>query len=145
MDDSSISPPIGLPLTRLRRFLALQPVRFLFVGGLNTLIGFLLYSAFFLVIHRRLTAVVASTAAGMLVNFFTTGRLVFANRNYRALVPFCVGYGLVLGANLLALSALARLGVGALLSQAIALPPLVVLSYLMNRYVIFARASKPGN
>ena len=130
--------PIRRLVESARRLLSLQPVRFVIVGGLNTLFGYALFSAFYLLSHHRQLSLVAATIIGVLFNYFTTGRLVFANRGYRFLIPFCLGYGVVLGANMIALEVLSRLGVPTLAAQAISLPAMVVLSYVINRYVVFA-------
>lgn len=126
----------------LRRALALQPVRFLLVGGLNTLFGYGLFAIFYLVSQHRQMSLVAATVVGAVFNFFTTGRLVFADRGFRMLLPFLLGYALVLAANMTLLEGLSRLGLPALAAQAIALPAVVALSYLTNRYVVFARRSR---
>lgn len=122
------------------RALSSQPARFVLVGGLNTLFGYALFAGFYLGSHQRQLSLVAATALGVLFNFFTTGRLVFANRSHWLLIPFVLGYLVVLGANMAALEGLTRIGVAPLVGQAISLPAMVVLSYLINRYVVFARA-----
>ena len=125
----------------VRRILAVQPVRFLMVGGLNTVFGYILFSGFYLISHQRQMSLVASTATGVLFNYFTTGRLVFASRGYGLLVPFILGYAVVLGANMASLEGLIRVGVPTLAAQAVILPPMVVLSYVINRYIVFAGAA----
>ena len=122
----------------VRRLLTLRPVRFLLVGGLNTLFGYGLFALFFLVSHHRQMSLVVATVIGALFNFFTTGRLVFADRGYRMLAPFILGYGVVLAANMALLEGLARLGLPTLAAQAVAMPAVVVLSYVTNRYIVFA-------
>lgn len=126
----------------VRRALSFRPLRFLLVGGLNTLFGYGLFTVLYLGSHRRQVSLVAATAIGALFNFFTTGRLVFADRGYRMLIPFILGYGLVLGANMALLETLTRVGLSALAAQAIAMPVVVVASYLTNRYFVFVGASR---
>jgi putative flippase GtrA len=123
--------------------MASRPFRFLLVGGLNTLFGYVLFTAFYLLSHQRQMSLVAATCVGVVFNFFTTGRLVFASKGYRTMIPFGLGYVVVLVANMAALEGLTRAGMPTLAAQAIALPAMVVLSYLINRYFIFARAGDP--
>lgn len=128
-----------------RKALALRPVRFVLVGGLNTLFGYGLFAAFYLASHHRQISLVAATVVGMVFNFFTTGRLVFANRSGRAAIPFAVGYAAILGLNMALLELLARAGLPTLEAQAVALPIMVAVSYVLNRHVIFASACRASS
>lgn len=128
----------------IRWVLAQRPFRFLLVGGLNTLFGYGLFTAFYLTSHMRQSSLVAATVFGVLFNFFTTGRLVFANRGFKTMVPFFLGYGMVLLVNMALLEVLVRAGVATLVAQAITLPLVVALSYLINRYAVFARDCRSG-
>lgn len=137
------APPVPYKVSvALRRALELRPVRFLVVGGLNTLVGYALFAAFYLVSGQRQASLIGATVIGVIFNYFTTGRLVFAARGHGALLPFILGYAVVLGLNMVALEILTRAGAPALLAQAIALPMSVALSYLANRYFVFARACR---
>jgi putative flippase GtrA len=139
---STVPTPIRRPVLFVQRLLSLQFVRFLLVGGLNTLFGYGLFAGLYIFSHQRQGSLVVATVIGAVFNFFTTGRLVFANRGYRMLIPFVLGYAVVLGANMVLLEVLARLGAPTLIAQAIALPAMVVLSYLINRYAVFADAGR---
>ena len=145
---SASAPSDQAPVRRLvamvRHALSLRPVRFVIVGGLNTLFGYGLFVAFYLLSHHRQWSLVASTVIGVLFNYFTTGRLVFANRGFRAMIPFFMGYGVVLLGNMALLEVLTRVGVRTLVAQAVALPAMVALSYVINRYVVFAGAGRPA-
>lgn len=140
---SAAASPDRSPLQRLialfRWALAQRTFRFLVVGGFNTLFGYGLFTLFYLTTHQRQPSLIASTVLGVTFNYFTTGRLVFANRGFRAMLPFFAGYGVILLANMAALEIFTRLGVPTLVGQAIALPLMVVLSYLINRYGVFRR------
>jgi putative flippase GtrA len=115
-----------------RRFVA-----FLGVGLVNTAFGYGVFTATEVVSGSPRLAVVAGNTLGVLFNYLSTGRLVFANRGLRALVPFVLGYGIVLAVNLAAVEALIRGGIGPFAAQAIALPWLVALAYAINRLVVF--------
>lgn len=115
---------------------------FVAVGLLNTGFGYGVFAATDLATGSPRLAVVAANTLGVLFNYLTTGRLVFANRGLRALVPFVLGYGVVLGVNLVVVEALLRCGVAVLVAQAIAMPWLVLLSYAINRLVVFRSLSR---
>jgi putative flippase GtrA len=131
------------PLRRIVPFirwgLAQQSVRFLLVGGLNTLFGYALFTVFYLITHARQPSLVIATLISILFNFVTTGRLVFANRGLKRLLPFAAVYAVILGLNMALLEILARSGVPTLLAQAVSLPVTVVAGYVLNRYLVFRR------
>jgi putative flippase GtrA len=110
---------------------------FVVVGVLNTAFGYALFAALYLMLQSHRAAAVLAYAGGVLFNYFSTGRLVFDSRNFRALVPFILGYLVILGLNLLLLEILVGWGVNALAAQALSLPPLVVASYLINSRIVF--------
>jgi len=121
----------GLAL-RYRRF-----IRFLFVGFGNTLVGYGLFVALFLVTQSHRFSLVVATVLGVLFNFFTTGRIVFGNRRAGPLLAFLAGYAVTLSINFVLLETLVHAGVHALLAQAVTLPVVVVLSYLINSRFVF--------
>lgn len=114
--------------------------RFLVVGAGNTLFGYSVFAILFLLTRQHQLAIVVATIVGAVFNFFTTGRLVFKNRDAWAIVPFLTGYGVALGCNVLLLEGLVRLGVDALLAQAVSLPLVVITSYLINARLVFRRS-----
>ena len=114
-----------------------QPILFLLVGMLNTAVGYGLFAAIYFATQSHRIAVVIATILGVLFNFFSTGRIVFGNRSGRALVPFVAGYAVTLGANFILLELLVRGGVNPLIAQAICLPVVVVLGYLINSRIVF--------
>lgn len=117
-------------------------LRFLAVGVLNTAVGYALFALLFFATQSYRMAAVLAFAGGIVFNFFSTGRLVFKSRRLGALIPFVLGYLVILGANLALLEVLVRLGVNALVAQAISLPPLVVASYLINSRLVFRQRSE---
>lgn len=112
-------------------------LKFVVVGVLNTAFGYALFAVLFLVLQSHRVAAVLAFAGGILFNFFSTGRLVFESRTFGALIPFIVGYLVILGLNLFLLEVLIGLGVGALVAQAVSLPFLVMASYLINSRIVF--------
>ena len=116
-----------------------QFVRFLLVGGLNTAFGYALFGAIYLLTSRHTLAVVIATIIGVIFNFFSTGRLVFAYCGALAFVPFVLGYGVVCLVNVVALDLLTAQGLHPLLGQLIVLPVCVLLSFGFNRYIFLQR------
>ena len=116
-----------------------QFVRFLLVGGLNTAFGYALFGAVYLLTGRPSLSVVIATIFGIVFNFFSTGRLVFAYRGVLAFVPFVLGYAVVGFINVVGLDLLTVQGLHPLLGQLIVSPLCVLLSFGISRYIFLQR------
>jgi len=121
------------PLTRT----LVQLLRFLAVGGLNTLVG---YSLFALLTYAGLAYPVAiglATVGGVLFNFQSVGRLVFdgapRSRFWRFGGVYCVIYLLNLGGVRLLLG----LDANIYIANALTLLPLSVIAFILNRRFVF--------
>jgi len=115
--------------------------RFLVVGLGNTVFGYGLYLLGLWVGLPYATALIVSTVLGAIFNFFTTGRIVFKSRALGRIFGFLATYGVTLGVNLILLKWLVEAGVAKAYAQAILLPIVVILSFLLNKYLVFRRAS----
>ena len=118
-----------------------QAVRFVAVGLLNTAFGYGLFYLLLGLTERTMLSLAIATAAGVLFNFATTGRLVFANRDIRRLSRFIGVYVVIFAINAVALVALEALGMRAAAGQALLLAPLAVLSFLLNKVLVFGDAT----
>ena len=63
--------------------------RFLIVGTINTLFGYGVFAALITAGLESALALALATIAGVIFNYFTTGKLVFANSG-AAMLPFTV-------------------------------------------------------
>jgi putative flippase GtrA len=120
-----------------KRLLQLRPVRFIAIGVVNTIFGYTLFTCFYLVSGDHRLSIIGATLVGVIFNFFTTGRIVFKNSENWLVFRFVAGYSISLGANLILLEVLVRLGVGALVAQLVCLPPVVLLTYFVNARLVF--------
>ncbi|MBL8018088.1 MAG: GtrA family protein [Leptospirales bacterium] len=118
---------------------------FLIVGGINTVFGYLVFALLTLTgLHYSLAAFLA-TVIGVIFNFFTTGRIVFENRSPALIFRFFLGYGVYYVLYVISIGLLKHFGLDSLVAAAIALPPLSVVSYLLNKYFVFPQANgNPG-
>ncbi len=119
------------------RLWGLRFARFLVVGVANTLFG---YGLFFALLSAGLAptpALALATIAGIGFNFFTTGRVVFANSEATRLWRFASVYGIVFLVNDALLELAIRLGLSPAIAQAALLLPCVALSYVLNRTLVF--------
>lgn len=129
-------PALGL-LDRLpvdRRFLL-----FLVVGGLNTLFGYAVFALLVWVQMPYPAALLVAQILGVLFNFRTTGRLVFANRDNRRIVRFLGVYALLYGINLALLKVLIALHLSVYVASAGLILPMALLAYSLNKKFVFGR------
>ncbi len=129
-----------------RKLMGREQVRFLLIGGLNTLVSYSLFVAFYLLLGKDwyLLAYVLSYAIALVSGFALQRKFVFRVSDHLLLDFF--RYTLVqlgaFGANLLLLPALVELaGVNPLIAQAIVIILTVVGSYFAHRYFSFRRKS----
>ena len=114
-----------------------QFIKFLFVGGLNTLFGYgILVLLTLLNFHYVLTTFIA-TVLGILFNFKTTGCLVFKKNNNKLIFKFLLVYFLVYVLSLCFIKTFLFFGFNNLYYiYAILLIPNALLSfYLMKKFV----------
>lgn len=115
-----------------RRFLS-----FCAVGVLNTAFGYSLFALLvFAGLHRGLALFVA-TCAGVLFNFFSTGRIVFGNRDASRLPRFVATYVAVYLVNLAFMEILIGAGTGVYVGGAIAMLLATVVAYLLQSRLVF--------
>ena len=115
-----------------------QFVTFLFVGVLNTLVGYLLYVFFVWVGCNYIFAPLFSTILGVLFNFKTIGVIVFKSHNNRLLGKFFGVYGIVYVCNVLGLKCLDRVGITNMyIAGAILVLPLALLGFGLNKKWVF--------
>lgn len=113
-------------------------LRFILVGGLNTLFSFCLYSGLVLLGIPYKLALTLMSVAAQVWNFMTTGHWVFGNRRKRLFLKFICASGGIYLLNLAALTALVEVfKVGELAGQAIVIPLVITASFLINRAWVF--------
>src|SRR5665647_2063048 len=104
-------------------------IKFLFVGGLNTLFGYGMFALFiYFHLHYSIASLLA-TLLGVLFNFKTTGKLVFKSSDNRLIVRFFAVYGMVYLVNVLFLKGFSWFGLNYYIAGAILVLPLAALSY----------------
>jgi putative flippase GtrA len=114
--------------------------KFLFVGVLNTLVGYSLYAMFIYLGLFYPVAVLFSTILGVLFNYQSIGKLVFSHEGESRLLPFIGVYLVVYGLNIYGLWQLDMLGFeNKYMAGALLLVPLAALSFLLNNFWVFKK------
>jgi len=117
-----------------------QFIRFLFIGGINTLFGYGIFSLFlFIGLHYSLAALLG-TILGILFNFKTTGVIVFNSRDNSLIFKFFGVYGVVYVLNVLGLYLFSLAGVGAYISGALLILPMACVAFVLNKKFVFKPA-----
>lgn len=116
--------------------------KFLVVGVVNTLVGYLLYAFFLMIVglqpHLALTV---SFWLGVLWNYFSTARFVFGSRGFWRLPGYVACYLAVYLINLAALRRALEAGWHPLLAQAVLTPLAAVLTFVLVSFVLTYRAT----
>jgi putative flippase GtrA len=117
-----------------------QFARFLIVGILNTVFGFACFAILILLGLSKGIALAIAWIFGVLFNFQTIGRLVFNNSRPHLLFRFSMGYLAMYVVNLVALNALVGFGVAPIPAQAMLAPFVAILTFFVNRMLVFRTA-----
>lgn len=120
-----------------RALLDLRFLRFLLVGGLNTIFGYVVYLICLYVGMGVEIALAVTTCIGATFNYFTNSILVFRHRGRNLLPRFLAAYGVVYVVNVVTIRILLATGLGPAIAQAILLPGLAALAYLIFKFFVF--------
>ncbi len=121
-----------------------EKIRFVLVGGYNSLIAYLLYAGILYLINERSPqfALLSSFFISTIHNFFTQKIYVFNTRGnylkeyYKCFLAWCLSYAL----NVLCLAFLTKvIGLNPYLSQAISVAIVSINTYLILKYLIFCK------
>lgn len=136
----------------IARFFGDQRIRFLAVGGINTLLGYVIFAAlaqwvFVDVAFGYLLALIVSYAISITVAFVLYRRFVFVVKGNVVVdfVRFVSVYAVSIGANAVALPLLVEIaGLHPLVAQAIVLAVTTLISFVGHKYFSFRRKGGVG-
>jgi len=126
----------------VHRLWSIQLIRFLVVGGLNTVFGFSVYSIFILLHLHYVLAALLGQICGIMFNFKTTGTIVFKNKDNRLIFRFFTVYLVTYLITIGLLKLFSIYGVGSLVAGAIIILPIAFLSFLLNKRFVFDTLGK---
>lgn len=106
-------------------------VKFILVGVLNTAFGYLLYALLIFLGIAPQPALAIAFFVGVLWNYLTHARLVFDQNGFNRIPAYAISYLLIYVLNSGALALLLRAGLHPLLAQAVLLPVIAVISFLL--------------
>ena len=113
-------------------------IRFLVIGVLNTLFGYALYAFLVFIGINYVWARVLAIIIGIIFNFFTTGRIVFNNKDNWLIIRFVLVYAVTMSLDVLVLKRLVgNMNLNEYLAGAIITIPIAMLSFLLNSIFTF--------
>lgn len=115
-----------------------QFIRFLVVGGINTLFGYGVYACMVLIGVHYAFASLFGLLLGVLFNFFTTGGFVFRSVDFSRINRFVGVYGVSYFLNIALLSILVNINFTELLAGAILIIPMALFNYKMLKIFVFS-------
>ena len=115
----------------------MQFIRFLFVGGLNTLFGYLCYAMFIYLNFSYPVAMLFASFLGIVFNFITTGRIVFRRREKGFFPRFLAGCIVAYGISVSLLWMLTFILANEYLAGLIIVLPMAIISFLLNKHIVF--------
>lgn len=124
-----------------------QQVRFLVAGGINTVVGYLVFSGLYVLLHQHvhyLVIGILAQAVALTSAFIVYRRLVFLSNDgwIATFIRFNLSQLVAFGGGLAGLYLFVRFGhLPPLIAQAIVILLTVMLSYALHRYYSFRRGS----
>ena len=119
------------------RLIRYQPIRFIGVGVLNTIFGYLVYLFWLAVGLKPEIALAVAMCIGACFNYFTTGRLVFRHSSPNRILHFFAAYAALYVVNAFALRQLLATGIRPALAQGLLVLPFAIISYLVFKFIVF--------
>jgi putative flippase GtrA len=116
-------------------------LRFLVVGAVNTLFSYAVYAAMLFVGLSYVYANFIALITGILFSFRTQGTYVFRSREKNLFGRFVLCWAVIYVANIFFIKLMMQIGFDAYVAGALALPPIVLLSYYAQKLLVF-RVSK---
>ena len=112
-------------------------VRFLLVGTVNTFFSYAVYAVMLYLGLSYVYANFIALIAGIFFSFVTQGTFVFGSRERRLFWRFVLCWAVIYVANIFLIKTLLGMGMNAYVAGAVALPPIVLLSYYAQKLFVF--------
>lgn len=114
-----------------------QFIAFLLVGGFNTLFGYGVYAFFIFIGFHYLYAGLFARLLGFVFNFFTMGKLVFKKLDVKLIKKFILFNIITYCLFVILIKLFSLWKINVYLGGLIASGFMAILSYLINKYLVF--------
>ena len=119
-------------------------IRFLLIGGINAAFSYSVYAIFLLVGLGYALANFLALISGILFSFKTQGTWVFNNTAQGLFFRFLICWLLIYLCNIGFIRQMLAFGLDPYTAGALAIPPIVVISYLVQKYFVFNAKDRPA-
>ena len=117
-----------------------QIIKFLFIGILNTFVGYIIFSIFYIIFFNEFIALLFAYILGIVFNFKTYSKYVFTSSDKQILINFIMIYISIFLFNSLLLSLLINeFIINPYFSQFIAICLVTPLLYILNKRYVFIK------
>jgi len=125
-------------IKNIKNFISQKPVKYLLVGGFNTLVSYLIYAFFIFIGLHYFWAVLISTLLGVVISFNTQGRLVFGNFHKIYFLKYGLMVGFVFILNLILIYIFYNyLKINYYFSGLLSTGVLAIFTYFVSQYWVF--------
>ena len=114
-------------------------LRFIAVGGLNTVFGYSVYTLLYLLGLTPHSALAGAFCVGVIWNYFTHARLVFATKGLSRMPPYILAYVVLYFLNAAGLEALLGAGVSPVVAQGLLVLPAAAMAFIVIGRVLTGR------
>ena len=137
-------------ITRLIHFIKLflnaEFIRFLLTGGLNTLVGYIIFVVSFWVSAHEALSLIIDYGIGALFNYLSYSKLVFNGYKTKRFLSFLAVYIIAYLLNYgLVKTTMKFFGINAYIAQALALTVCPLFLYFMLKKFVFSNKSTSAN
>ncbi|MBP7902320.1 MAG: GtrA family protein [Spirochaetes bacterium] len=130
----------------IKLFLNAEFIRFLLTGGLNTLVGYIIFAVSFWVSAHEALSLIIDYGIGALFNYLSYSKLVFNGYKSKRFVSFIAIYIIAYFLNYALVKATMRIfGINAYIAQALALTVCPLFLYFMLKKFVFSNKSTSAN
>ena len=112
--------------------------RFCAVGIINTAFSYIIFAILASVSDRYNLILLISTVLGIIFAFQNSKRFVFRSQRPGRFPYYVLGYGFAFVINLITLNGFLMIGFNALAAQAVSIPIVIVVSYVINATIVFS-------
>lgn len=126
----------------LKKLLSIRFLRFLAVGGLNTLFGFVVYSLFALTTLETWLVLIISSVAGIAFSFISTGGLVFRDMGLARVPRFILCYAVIVVIYSQLITWLSPICGGRIWAMAIIILPMSLMTYFLQSWFVFRNSAQ---
>lgn len=115
-------------------------IKYASVGIINTIFSYTIFSILIKIGLQYYSAAILCSLCSILFNFKTIGHLVFKNADNKLIFKFFLVYAITTTLNILLLDVQLKLNINIYLASAVLLMPLGLLSFILNKTLVFKEA-----